>query len=148
MNKNKIVLLLAILLFTQVSSNAKMTKEAHNLYKTASMYEHNQDYQNAIKYLEKAVAINGDDSILYTKLAGLYSNIGDNATSLSYYKKALKLNPADGFLYVSIGNILQSMGDYENAYNSYKQAQKLCPEYKYNYLNLASVESYQKKYIF
>ena len=145
MNK-KILITLAILLLTANIGEAKMTKEAHHLYKMGTACEVKQDYDNAIKYLEKAIVINGDDSVLYTKIAGLYSTVGDNTSALKYYKKALKLNPDDGFLYVSIGNILQSMGDYENAYNSYKQASVLCPDYKYNYLNLASVESYQKKY--
>ena len=127
MNK-KILTILALLLLSTNISSAKMTKEAHNLYKMGTAYEAKQDYTNAIKYIEKAILVNGDDSVLYTKIAGLYSTVGDNASALTYYKKALKLNPGDGFLYVSIGNILQSMGDYENAYNSYKQASVLCPD--------------------
>ena len=99
-----------------------------------------------ISIVQKALAINGDDAMLYTKIAGLYSDIGNYEESLGAYKKALKLRPNDAFIYISIGNILQTMGDYENAYNSFAQAQQIYPEYKYNYLNLANVEYFRKKY--
>ena len=60
-----------MLFMTPAATNAKMTKEAHNLYKMATVCENKQDYATAIKYLEKAISVNGDDSVLYTKIAGL-----------------------------------------------------------------------------
>ena len=122
MNNKKLILAITAVLLLSPAVYAKMTKEAHHLYKMATIYEEKQDYNNAVKYIEKAIAVNGDDSVLYTKAAGIYSTLGDNQNALSYYKKALKLNPGDSFIYVSVGNILQSMGDYENAYKAYKQA--------------------------
>ena len=123
MKLNKKILILCCTLMLSTSfADAKMTKKAHELYKQATYLEHKQDYNNAIKYLEQAIAINGADTVLYTKIAGLYYNIGNNQEAINYYKKALQLNPADGFIYVTLGHILQSTGDYENEYKSYKQA--------------------------
>lgn len=145
--KNFYITLLAIIVSTSmVSVEAKMTKEAHALYQQACNYEYKSDYTTAISIIQKAIAINGDDAMLYTKIAGLYSDTGNYEEALGAYKKAIKLRPNDAFIYISIGNILQTLGDYENAYNSFMQAQQIYPEYKYNYLNLANVEYYRKNY--
>ena len=146
-NKNLYILLIASLVaVSTLDAEAKMTKEAHALYQQACSYEYKSDYNTAIKIIQKAIAMNGDDAMLYTKIAGLYSDTGNYEEALGAYKKAIKLRPNDAFIYISIGNILQTMGDYENAYNSYMQAQQIYPEYKYNYLNLANIEYYRKNY--
>ena len=148
MNKNLYVSLTAILctIMLGLPVQAKMTKEAHALYQQACAYEYKSDYNSAIKVIQQALAINGEDAMLYTKIAGLYADTGNYEDSLSAYKKAIKLRPNDAFIYISMGNILQTLGDYENAYNSFKHAQTIYPEYKYNYLNLANIEYFRKNY--
>ena len=147
MNKKLYVSLLAIALsLASMSVEARMTKEAHALYQEACNYEYKGDYVNAISTIQKALNMNGDDAMLYTKIAGLYADAGNYEEALGAYKKAVKLRPNDAFIYISIGNILQTMGDYENAYNSYMQAQQIYPEYKYNYLNIANIEYIRKNY--
>lgn len=149
MNTKKIYLSIFAIIVSLSSTagvEAKMTKEAHALYQQACNYEYKSDYNTAISIIQRAIAINGDDAMLYTKIAGLYSDIGDYEEALGAYKKAIKLRPNDAFIYISIGNILQTLGDYENAYNSYMQAQQIYPEYKYNYLNLANIEYFRKNY--
>ena len=141
-----ISLLAACLVVAAPSVNAKMTKEAHALYQQACSYEYKSDYNTAINIIQKALEINGEDAMLYTKIAGLYSDIGQYENALTAYKKAVHLRPNDAFIYISIGNILQTMGDYENAYKSFYQAQTIYPEYKYNYLNLANIEYFRKNY--
>ena len=147
MNKKLYVSLIGTLLFLfSTFADAKMTKEAHALYQEACKFEYQGNYPNAISTVQKALNINGDDAMLYTKIAGLYADTGNYEEALGAYKKALKLRPNDAFIYISIGNILQTMGDYENAYNSFMQAQQIYPEYKYNYFNLANVEYFRKNY--
>ena len=147
MNRKLFVSLLGIMLFfSAATTEARMTKEAHALYQEACSYEYKGDYVNAIAIIQKALNINGDDAMLYTKIAGLYADAGNYEEALGAYKKAVKLRPNDAFIYISIGNILQTMGDYENAYNSFMQAQQIYPEYKYNYLNLANIEYFRKNY--
>ncbi|MCQ2753879.1 MAG: tetratricopeptide repeat protein [bacterium] len=147
MYKKLYLSLIAILVISSfMNVEAKMTKEAHALYQQACAYEYKSDYNNAIKIIKQALDVNGEDAMLYTKIAGLYSDIGDYQNALSAYKKAVKLRPNDAFIYISIGNILQTTGDYENAYNAFNQAQIIYPEYKYNYLNLANIEYFRKNY--
>ena len=127
-------------------SDAKLTKEAHDLYQQACSYEYKSDYNTAISIINKALAINGDDAMLYTKIAGLYADAGNYKEALSAYKKAVRLRPNDAFIYISMGNILQTLGDYDNAYNAFKHAQTIYPEYKYNCLNIANIEYFRKNY--
>lgn len=148
MNLKKINVLLFLIctLALQPNVEAKMSKEAHALYQQACAYEYKNDYKSAIEAIQKAIDINGEDAMLYTKMAGLYSDIGEYEQALSAYKKAVHLRPNDAFIYISMGNILQTLGDYENAFNSFNQAQSIYPEYKYNYLNLANIEYFRKNY--
>ena len=146
MNMKKICAAAIFLLCFVQTAEAKMTPEAHALYQQACSYEYKNDYDTAISTMQKALAINGEDAMLYTKIAGLYADIGRYEEALGAYKKAVKIRPNDAFIYISMGNILQTIGDYENAYNSFLQAQKIYPEYKYNYLNIANVEYLTKNY--
>ena len=88
----KRIYLSAIALIVALSSiqisEAKMTKEAHALYQQACNYEYRSDYLSAISTIQKALAINGDDAMLYTKIAGLYSDVGRYEDALGAYKKA------------------------------------------------------------
>ena len=110
-NKFYVSLLGLALLISSPQVGAKMTKEAHALYQQACSYEYKGDYASAINTIQKALNINGDDAMLYTKIAGLYSDTGNYEEALGAYKKAVKLRPNDAFIYISIGNILQTMGE-------------------------------------
>lgn len=127
-------------------ADAKMSNEAHVLYQKACQLEYQHKYSEAIQFIYDAIKENGDDAILYTKLAGLYTDLGDNQNALAAYKRAIKLRPNDAFIYISIGNILQNMNDYDNAYKSYMQAMELFPTYKYNYVNIANILYLQGNY--
>ncbi len=143
----RFISILAIILFINgASADAKMSNEAHNLYQKACQLEYQHKYSEAIQLIYEAIKANGDDAILYTKLAGLYTDLGDNQNALAAYKRAIKLRPNDAFIYISIGNILQNMNDYDNAYKAYMQAMELFPAYKYNYLNLANILYLQGNY--
>ena len=143
----KFISILAIILFLNgIYADAKMSNEAHNLYQKACQLEYQHKYNEAIQLIYEAIKDNGDDAILYTKLAGLYTDLGDNQNALAAYKKAIKLRPNDAFIYISIGNILQNMNDYDNAYKAYRQAMELSPAYKYNYSNLANILYLQGNY--
>ena len=88
MDKKKLYISLAILCTLSAISapaNAKMTKEAHALYQQACAYEYKSVYITAIRIIQQALDINGEDAMLYTKIAGLYSDIGNYQESLSAY---------------------------------------------------------------
>ena len=99
MDKKKLYITLAILCTMSAMitpAEAKMTKEAHALYQQACAYEYKNDFNTAIKIIQQAIQLNGDDAMLYTKIAGLYSDIGKYEDALSAYKKSIKLRPNYG----------------------------------------------------
>ena len=65
MDKKKLYVSLAILCTLSAMSTpaeAKMTKEAHALYQQACAYEYKSDYNTAIRIIEQALEINGEDA--------------------------------------------------------------------------------------
>ena len=89
MNKKVYVSLLGIVMFlSSLQVEAKMTKEAHALYQEACSYEYKGDYVNAISIIQKAININGDDAMLYTKIAGLYEDAGNYEEAEKLIKEA------------------------------------------------------------
>ena len=115
------VLLVTLMLLstaTPLSVEAKMSKEAHSLYQQACGFEYKRNYQQAIDIMKKAIEINGDDAMLYTKIAGLYAEIGDTSSALDAYNKALKIQPNDAFIYISIGGLYQNLQNYIHFYQN------------------------------
>lgn len=140
-------LVIAIMLASPtLQVEAKMTKEAHSLYQQACSFEYKRNYQQAIDIMKKALEINGDDAMLYTKIAGLYAEIGDTNSALEAYNKALKIQPNDAFIYISIGGLYQNLQNYKAAFEAYSKATEIFPSYKYNYLNLGNVKYFSKDF--
>ena len=143
---NYALIIAVALSFTTQSIEAKMSKEAHNLYQQACSFEYKRNYNQAIEIMLKAIEINGDDAMLYTKIAGLYAERGDYNSALEAYNKALKIQPNDAFIYISVGSLYQNMQDYKAAFEAYSKAMTIFPSYKYNYLNMANVKYISKDY--
>jgi tetratricopeptide (TPR) repeat protein len=61
--------------------------EAYNYL--SIFYLINNDYNNAIQYLEKALAINGDDCIVLINLGRAYMSIGNNTKAKNCFDKVL-----------------------------------------------------------
>lgn len=141
-----LVIAMLLTISSPASVEAKMTKEAHSLYQQACSFEYKRNYQQAIDIMKKALEINGDDAMLYTKIAGLYAETGDTNAALDAYNKALKLQPNDAFIYISVGGLYQNLQNYKAAFEAYSKATEIFPSYKYNYLNLANVKYISKDY--
>ena len=92
-----------------------MTPEANRYYHKACSLADKAQYTEATEYLNKAILISPEDSLLYTKLAGIYSELGKWEEAIDAYKKAVKLRPNDAFIYISLGNIYEQMQDYKSA---------------------------------
>ena len=92
-------LILLSLFIIPTSVEAKMTKEAHALYQQACSFEYKNNYEAAINTIKQALNVNGEDAMLYTKIAGLYADIGKYEDALSAYKQAVRLRPNDAFIY-------------------------------------------------
>jgi adenylate cyclase len=74
-----------------------------SLNNIGSIYLYKNDFKTAIKYYEKAAAIEPGISI-YANIGSMYYFMGDFEKSCQWYKKALKLEPYDYQLMVYLGD--------------------------------------------
>ena len=80
------------------------------------------------EYLDRALSLNPDSSVVHT-LRGLYfQRIGNNREALTEFQAAATLQPDDPVLYVSIGESYSKLGDLIRALEAYQYAANLVPE--------------------
>ncbi|CAF4161682.1 unnamed protein product, partial [Adineta steineri] len=111
----------------------------------ASIYYHlgwikyfQEEYQEALSYYEKALAIrqlllpsnHPDLGESYNRIGLVYGNMGDYPKALSYYEKALAIkqqslssnHPDLDTSYSSIGVVYENMGNYSKPHSFYERA--------------------------
>lgn len=91
-------------------------------------YNKNQDYQNALHYINKAINID-EDNVVYWKL---YAQINQRLNFLEEsergYKRALELGNYELDTWISRGDILIKLGEYEAAIFNFEQCVEFYPE--------------------
>ena len=102
-----------------------MTPQVNALYQQACSAEYQNNLPDAIEKLKQAIALAGNDSMLYTKLAGIYSDLGEYDLALHIY---------------------ETQGKYQEALAAYNKSIQIFPEYKYNFLNIANVQYKMQDY--
>lgn len=125
---------------------AYSSAQANTLYQQACTAEYQNNFEEVVSNLLKAIEIVGDDATLYTKLAGAYTELGEYDKAIDVYRKVSQLKPDDAFIYISIGSILETQNNYKEALEAYQKAITLFPDYKYNYLNIANAQYHLKDY--
>ena len=87
-----------------------------------------QVHETAKEYLDRALSLNPNSSVVHT-LRGLYfQRIGNNRDALTEFQAAATLQPDDPALYVSIGESHSKLGDLIRALEAYQYAANLVPE--------------------
>lgn len=86
------------------------------------------DFDNAIRYLSKAVEYNPSDGNSFENLGIAYAMKRDFPSSLAAFEKAMKLKPNDAGSYMNLGITYQNMGDTVNANKYLEMAFKMNPE--------------------
>ena len=79
-----------------------------------------QEYDKAIKNLDKAIEINPDNSLAYNNLGFIYSEQKDFENAISKYKIAIE--KGNTIAYNNLGTIYLSQERYKEAEDSYKKA--------------------------
>ena len=91
-------------------------------------YNKNQDYQNALHYINKAINID-EDNVAYWKL---YSQINQRLNFLEEaergFKRTLELGNHELSTWISRGDILIKLGEYEAAIFNFEQCVEFYPE--------------------
>lgn len=85
---NKRLIISALLLCTTaLPGYTAMTPQANILYQQACTLEYQKDLQGAVNKILEAIKLNGDDPMLYTKLAGIYTDMDKLEEAISAYEK-------------------------------------------------------------
>src|SRR2546426_12274741 len=130
---------LSLLFITQYSeaqtvppSNATSSKEYSQLlekqfFKTGNDLFDQGNYENAIKYYDKALEINSTDiNVLYNKALALDS-LGRHDEAVSYYDKVLAIKPNDTDSLNNKGLDLDVLGKHDEAISYYDKVLLINP---------------------
>ena len=101
------------------------------------LYKNRGDVDQAIPYLEKAVAI-GEDFQSYDNLGVAYYQKGRTKEALELLERARKLNPGYAPIYTNIGKIYLEADDTQNAIRNLEEACRLAPGAPAANLNLGA----------
>ena len=107
--------------------------EAHNLL--GALYLQKKDFNNALLFISRAVAINTSSYSCYNNLGTTYKEINDYSNSLISYDKAIQLKFDYAEAYNNKAAVLTIINNFEAALENYNQAIKIKPDYAEAYNN-------------
>ena len=97
--------------------------------------------KNAIRYFDKVIKLEPENSKAYFHRGVSYGEIGQYEKSLTSINKAIELDPENGLFYYGRGRVYLLSGDKESAIEDFKQAATMGNHDAQNYLkNVAMVE--------
>ena len=97
--------------------------------------------KNAIRYFDKVIKLEPENSRAYFHSGVSYGEMGQYENSLSSINKAIELDPDKGLFYYGRGRVYLLSGDKEKAIEDFKQAATMGNLDAQNYLkNIAMVE--------
>ena len=91
-----------------------------------------KQYNQGIKHLEAALAMNPSHFQIYNNLGTAYLLVGQREKAIECYKKAVKIKPDDAISFYNIGSIFQIQNKHAQACEYFEKAYQL--ENKENYL--------------
>ena len=107
-------------------------------YKLAFALEQNYKFEEAIKYYENCIKLNGEDKIKALNNIGvLYSKLNKKITSNKYLLEAFKTNPNDKFVVNNLLSNFIELRDIKNSELFYRKAESLDTNLNYFLYNKA-----------
>lgn len=129
------------LLKTAIKSNLADESVLFELYyHLANALNKQGDFNNAIKYYQKAIAQPILEKLklgAYNNFASLYQAKGDFENAIKLYEITIKIEPNFALGYYNLGITYKASGRLFKAIDAYQKAIKLNPDYPYSYQNLA-----------
>lgn len=128
---------LAVLLFTfDKSQGIEILKDivknnpdnAANWKILGAGYSMLEDYDNALKNLQKSLELNPNDAETWNVIAGIYDTLNNFDSAVEYSKKAVELDPNNAGYLNNLGVIYARRGDFANAIDCLKKAISLNPQ--------------------
>ena len=87
-----------------------------------------QNFEESIKYIEKAIELAPENVQLYNNLGTAYLTTGKLDKAVEIYEKSISIEPSDSLAYFNIASILQMQDKHIEACEYFEKAHKLDPE--------------------
>ena len=128
-------------LTTHISPRDEMAKsvEIDILRSIAAIYRTKEDFDNSLKFLEKAKSIDPLDINLILLESNIRWEMGEVDMYQSLITKALEIEPNNVDLIFNLGVVNADKGDHEMAIDYYNKAIAMDPTYTKAYLNAAAL---------
>lgn len=128
----------AITEFTEVvESNASDQDKAIALLYLGIIADTKAEFDNAIRYFERALGYDKNNSEIYLNLARTYSKKNDFANAAKYAQMAADLAPGDIYPLLLLGNINYLQTRYDDAVTYYEKGLKVNPNHPALLYNMA-----------
>jgi tetratricopeptide (TPR) repeat protein len=100
------------------------------LARTADAFDKAKQYDKAIEYYQKAIALTPTDAGLYTNLGNVYANDNKIPEAQAQYEKAAQLDPTHAAqAYYNIGAVMTNTGHMAEGAAAFKKATEADPKY-------------------
>jgi tetratricopeptide (TPR) repeat protein len=119
----KIIIFILLIFINRGEANS--IKEAYYNFCVSKLYSFNQDFDNSIKYLKKAIELDNNVSVLYSELALDYLYIGNFDEAFNQAKFSIKLNPDIFLNNFVIGKIFVAKNDLDLSIKHFEKARLL-----------------------
>ena len=128
-------------LTTHISPRDEIAKsvEIDVLRSIAAIYRTKEDFDNSLKFLEKAKSIDPLDINLILLESNIRWEMGEVDMYQSLITKALEIEPNNVDLIFNLGVVNADKGDHEKAVDYYNKAIAMDPSYTKAYLNAAAL---------
>jgi cytochrome c-type biogenesis protein CcmH/NrfG len=108
---------------------AQNPKDITTLQAVASLYIDNEDFANAARYLEQAIAADPTQRDIYFRLASIYtSSLYDYNSAVALLNKAQAQFPNDPEVYLQLGLAQRSLGNTSAAIMAWQKYLALAPD--------------------
>ncbi len=113
----------AVKLYLDILKKEPDTKNALSIYNSLALIYRNRDqYQNAKKYIQKAIQKEKNLSSLYINLGNIEKQFGYHTKAFMAYKRAIEKDPKDGMAYYALGLLFEEQKKWDQAAASYREA--------------------------
>jgi tetratricopeptide (TPR) repeat protein len=99
----------------------------------------NANYDHALEYAEKALAINPENAELHNNLGLILHMTGRFEEAMMHFQKAIDVQPDQAEVYYNLGMVLKEKGRLNEAIANYEKAIHLSPSNADAYVNLGIV---------
>ncbi len=117
----------------------KIAFSSELLIEIALIYDELGNYDKAIEYYEKVLAIDIDNPICYYGLGTIYDNLNLYDEAIGYYKEAIRIDEKYVEAHFFLANIYDEIKEMSLAIYHYQKVIEYNPDHFYGYLNLGSI---------